>query len=75
MHRSGEDTRTSIFGANRIFLSNGEWYFLARETPVSGPYASRSDADEALFLYMLDVVKIKMIVTELDDFDWSETLQ
>ncbi len=86
MHRNG-DEKTTVFSSNRVFFCNGDWYFSARELREIGPFSSREQVYEALYLYLKDVVKTRVDVTEYDipeqaskivdfdelrNFDWSE---
>jgi len=45
--RAGEQQR-SYFRSDRVFASDGSWYFTTRDENRMGPYASREEAGEAL---------------------------
>jgi len=52
MQRSTDDGHTHYFRAERVFLSNGQYYFSTREGVEQGPYANPNDAEKALGHYV-----------------------
>lgn len=49
--RSGEQHRT-YFRTERIFMSNGEWYFAIRDGAPRGPYNTKKEAEVELMLFL-----------------------
>jgi uncharacterized protein DUF6316 len=64
MRRSDPDNKT-YFRSQRIFCTNGQWYFATREGE-HGPYSSRSRAEAALATFVNEKV-------ELDRFQESRS--
>ena len=62
MRRSDRDKKT-YFRSQRIFCTNGQWYFATREGE-HGPYGSRSRAETALATFVNEKI-------ELDGFQQS----
>jgi hypothetical protein len=52
MKRTGDEGQKSYFRTDRLFLSNGEYFFSTREGVDQGPYATRDDAEKALRHYL-----------------------
>ena len=62
MRRNDRDQKT-YFRSQRIFCTNGQWYFATREAE-HGPFGSRSRAEAALCRFVIEKV-------ELDGFQQS----
>lgn len=52
MQRSTDIAPKHYFRAERVFLSDGEYYFATREGVDQGPYANAFDAEKALGYYV-----------------------
>ena len=52
MQRSTDDTPKHYFRAERVFLSNAQYYFSTREGVEQGPYANANDTEKALGHYV-----------------------
>ena len=52
MQRSTDDIQKHYFRAERVFLSNEQYYFSTREGVDQGPYANASDTEKALNHYV-----------------------
>ena len=53
-HRAGE-TRRSWFRSDRVFRSDGGWFFTMRNEERMGPFASREAASEHLASFLSEV--------------------
>lgn len=51
-HREGEDGQSMTFRAQRLFLSDNNWYFNTREEIDQGPFLSREMAEQAVIEYV-----------------------
>ena len=59
-HRSGE-AGSIPFRTGRFFNVGGHWYFSTREAVDQGPYASRQEAENALRLYLENIVDVERV--------------
>lgn len=53
-HRAGEAKR-SHFRSDRVFMSNGAWYFTTRDEKKVGPFSASDEANESLANFMSNV--------------------
>ena len=65
------DNNDAHFGSERIFFSDGSWYFMSRELPSIGPFDSREDVEDAFTMFSQKVLKMDQDFTDIRDFDWS----
>ena len=52
MTRTSDQESRVVFRADRIFASNGEYFFDTREGTTLGPFASREQAEQAIQQYI-----------------------
>lgn len=52
MSRTCDQETRAFFRADRIFASNGEYFFDTREGTTLGPFFSREQAEEAVRQYI-----------------------
>lgn len=52
MKRATDDTEKNFFRTERVFLSDGQYYFATREGVDQGPFAGIDDAERALRHYI-----------------------
>lgn len=52
MSRTSDQESRVVFRADRIFASNGEYFFDTREGTTLGPFFSREQAEQAIQQYI-----------------------
>ncbi|MED5239316.1 MAG: DUF6316 family protein [Pseudomonadota bacterium] len=53
--RGNDDVSRTWFRSDRFFNEGPDWYFSTRENTVEGPFASRTEAETGLMLYLRDM--------------------
>jgi len=66
------DKQDHYFNSSRVFHSASGWYFMTREVENVGPFSRKEEVFDALDLYKLNVLGLKIDTESLDDFDWSD---
>jgi len=72
-HRRGEAVKT-WFRSDRVYNSDGYWFFHTREGIEVGPYSSRFDAevDSEMIKFLLDGVDADEALQVIEDFMHDE---
>ena len=50
--RTGDPENKAFFRSDRFFCEGNNWYFSTREGTTEGPFESKEDAQQELFLYL-----------------------
>ncbi|MDX1804830.1 MAG: DUF6316 family protein [Alcanivorax sp.] len=50
--RTGDPQNKTFFRSDRFFCEGTNWYFCTREGTTEGPFESKEDAQQELFLYL-----------------------
>ncbi|MEJ2132009.1 MAG: DUF6316 family protein [Gammaproteobacteria bacterium] len=61
--RQDDTSERHYFRADRLFMSNGEWYFATRGGDDRGPYGSRDEAMRALATFIDEMTAIEALRT------------
>lgn len=59
--RQDDASERHYFRADRLFMTNGEWYFATREGVDRGPYGSRDEALRALAGFIDEMTAIEAL--------------
>ncbi len=59
--RQDDASERHYFRADRLFMTNGEWYFATREGIDRGPYGSRDEALRALAGFIDEMTAIEAL--------------
>ena len=59
--RQDDASERHYFRADRLFMTNGEWYFATREGVDRGPYGSRDEALRALAAFIDEMTAIEAL--------------
>lgn len=59
--RQDDASDRHYFRADRLFITNGEWYFATREGVDRGPYGSRDEALRALAHFIDEMTAIEAL--------------